>query len=148
MPEAHMEEDGVVGRDRNAARLQAFDEPRLEVPLIDRRVPLGIGFGRVEEANLSATGTAAAAARAASLARTPAAAEEAARTMALTDRGSCPNPKVTVDTAAFHPGGLVKVTVVCQPSLADLTAIGLPGHVRLASTMSSGIDQWREADAR
>jgi len=105
---------------------------------------LVIGFGRIEEANLNATGTAAAAARAASLARTPAAAQAAARTMVLTDRGSCPNPKVTVDTAAFHPGGLVKVTVVCRPSLADLTAIGLPGHVRLASTMASGIDQWRE----
>lgn len=109
---------------------------------------LVIGFGRIEEANLSATGTAAAAARAASLARTPAAAEAAARTMVLTDRGSCPSPKVTVNTAAFHPGGLVTVTVVCRPSLADLTAIGLPGHVRLASTMTSGIDQWRETDTR
>lgn len=109
---------------------------------------LAIGFGRIEQANLRATGTAAAAARAASLARSPAAAEVAARTMVQADRGSCPSPDVKVDTAAFHPGGVVKVTVVCRPSLADLTAIGLPGHVRLASTMTSGIDQWRETDTR
>lgn len=109
---------------------------------------LVIGFGRIEQANLSATGTAAAAARAASLARTPAAAESAARAMAETDRRSCPSPSVTVDTAAFRTGGVVTVTVVCRPSLADLTAIGLPGHIRLASTMASGIDQWRETDAR
>ncbi|NUR93789.1 MAG: pilus assembly protein [Kribbellaceae bacterium] len=109
---------------------------------------LVIGFGRVEKANLTATGTAAAAARAASLARTPAAAEAAARSMVQADHGSCPNPQVKVDTTAFHPGGLVKVSVVCQPSLAELTAIGLPGHLRLSSTMASGIDKWREADSR
>jgi hypothetical protein len=107
-----------------------------------------VGFGRVEQANLTATGAAAAAARAASLARTPAAAEAAARTMVRAEHGSCPDPEVTMDTAAFHPGGLVKVTVVCRPSLADLTAIGLPGHVRLVSTMTSGIDQWRVTDAQ
>ncbi|MEY9859754.1 hypothetical protein ABH935_005387 [Catenulispora sp. GAS73] len=109
---------------------------------------LVIGFGRYEQANLTATGTASAAARAASLARTPAAAEAAARTMVQAQRGSCPSPEVTVDTGAFRPGGLVKVTVVCRPSLAELTAIGLPGHVRLVSTMTSGIDAWREAGSR
>jgi hypothetical protein len=93
-------------------------------------------------------GTAAAAARAASLSRTPDEAEAAARTIVQAERGSCPSPEVTVDTAEFHPGGLVKVTVVCRPSLAELTAIGLPGHVRLVSTMTSGIDKWRETDAR
>lgn len=132
------------GPDRGSAPV----ELAMVAPLMLIISGLVIGFGRVEQANLTATGTAAAAARAASLARSPAAAEAAARTFVQAERGSCPNPEVTVDTAAFHPGGLVKVTVVCRPSLADLTAIGLPGHVRLASTMTSGIDQWRATDTQ
>ncbi|WP_194891976.1 TadE/TadG family type IV pilus assembly protein [Catenulispora pinisilvae] len=134
---------GRDGSDRGSAPV----ELAIIAPILMIISELVIGFGRVEQANLSATGTAAAAARAASLARTPATAEAAARTMAQADRGSCPSPEVTVDTAAFHPGGLVKVTVTCRPSLAELTSIGLPGHVHLTSTMASGIDQWREVDA-
>lgn len=140
---SRLQPDGS-GSDRGSASV----ELAIIAPVLLIISGLVIGFGRIEEADLTATGTAAAAARAASLARTPAAAEAAARTMVQADRGSCPSPEVTVDTAAFRPGGLVKVTVVCRPSLADLTAIGLPGHVRLVSTMSSGIDQWRGVDAR
>lgn len=109
-----------------------------------------VGLGRIQQAHLSVTGMAGAAARAASLARSPVAAVAAAKTVADTNRGSwsCPRPEVAVDTAAFHPGGIVKVTVVCRPRLADVTAVGLPGHVRVAATMASGIDAWRGADAR
>jgi Flp pilus assembly protein TadG len=136
-----------VGRD-DPDRGSAPVELAIMAPALILITSLVIGFGRYEQANLTATGTAGAAARAASLARTPAAAEAAARTMVHAERGSCPSPEVAVDTTAFHPGGLVKVTVVCRPSLAELTAIGLPGHVRLVSTMTSGIDQWRETDNR
>lgn len=135
---------GGGGSDRGSAPV----ELAIIAPVLMIVTSLVIGFGRYEQANLTATGTAGAAARAASLARTPAAAEAAARTMVQAERGSCPSPEVTVDTAAFHPGGLVKVTVVCRPSLAELTAIGLPWHVRLISTMTSGIDQWRETGNR
>lgn len=108
-----------------------------------------LGLGRFEQANLTATSTAGAAARAASLARTPAAAEAAAEAMAVASGGpSCPRPDVRLDTSAFHSGGNVKVTVVCRPSLAEITAVGLPGTVHITSTMVSGIDQWRETDSQ
>ena len=135
--------NGRGGSDRGSAPV----ELAIIAPVLLIISELVIGFGRIEQANLTATGTAAAAARAASLARTPAAAQAAARAMVQADRASCPSPQVTVDTAAFHPGGLVKVTVACRPSLAQLTSVGLPGHVRLVSTMASSIDQWREVDA-
>lgn len=116
-------------------------------PLLMLIVVATIGLGRVALAHLKAEGIAGAAARAASLARTPQQATDAAKATITHDHGaSCPNPDITVDTRDFQPGGTVKVTVTCRPRLADITELGLPGNLHITETMSSGLDKWRAAN--
>jgi Flp pilus assembly protein TadG len=90
-------------------------------------------------------------ARAASLARTPGAAIDAARqtvTAALAQAGvDCRNPSVDVDTSDFQPGGLVTVTVVCHVDLTDAPELGAGTSRTLTATASSPIDAWRAAAA-
>jgi Flp pilus assembly protein TadG len=87
------------------------------------------------------------AARAASLARSPAAATDAAQqtvTAALAQAGvNCLNPSVDVDTSKFQPGGLVTVTVVCHVDLTDAPELDAGTSTTLTATASSPIDTWR-----
>lgn len=106
---------------------------------------------RVAMAGNRVTGVAGTAAREASLARTPGAAETAARTaanLALTARDlRCRDVRVDVDTSGFGrppgTGAAVSVTVSCTVDLSDVGVAGLPGSRTLSDSASSPIDPTR-----
>jgi Flp pilus assembly protein TadG len=103
-------------------------------------------LGRASDAHQQVSVAAHAAARAASLARTPAGARTAAVDTAeanLRGATSCTDPQTAVDVTRFAPGGSVTVTVTCTIQLADLGLPGLPGTVRASQASVSPIDLHR-----
>ncbi|HYT09236.1 MAG TPA: TadE/TadG family type IV pilus assembly protein [Mycobacteriales bacterium] len=107
--------------------------------------------GRVVLAGGSIEQAAAAAARQASLARDPAAADrlarqQAARTLAA-QHLQCASLTVTVDTAGFRvPLGQpasVAVEIGCAVRLSDLALPGLPATRALSARAVSPLDPWR-----
>ncbi|TWP34456.1 TadE/TadG family type IV pilus assembly protein [Leekyejoonella antrihumi] len=105
--------------------------------------------GRVMVAANAAGAVSGPAARSASLALTPgaaqgAAAARAARTLAAQHLICVGGPQVSVDTSAWtgHPG-VVRVTITCQVRLSDVGAPGLPGTRTITSTAISPVDPWR-----
>jgi hypothetical protein len=104
-----------------------------------------IATGAVEQAAVDA-------ARAASLARTGALADTAARDAAsrsLADQDlDCATITIRVDTSGFRtrPGqsASVDTTVTCLLRLTDLALPGLPGSKRISATAVSAIDTYRE----
>jgi len=117
------------------------------VPLLVMLLLFVVLCGRLVSAQLDLDAAAHGAARAASIARTPAAADAAARRTALDTlaaRGvTCRQPRITVDTGGLRPGGVVTVTVACTVPLSDLTLLGVPGSRIESSTATSPIDKWR-----
>jgi Flp pilus assembly protein TadG len=103
--------------------------------------------GRVLHAQTQVRAVAGEAARAASLARTPAEAARAAQSAAATARPAgglgCRSLGVELDASGFRPGGQVAVTVRCQASLSDLGLLGVPGSRSLSARSVEVIDQWR-----
>lgn len=112
---------------------------------------LTVAAARVVSADMAVDHAAAEAARAASLSRTPTAAEATARTTAtdtLADQHlHCTGRTVTVDTAGLDTppgqGGAVTVSVDCSVPLAELTVPGLPGTVPLTGSLTSPVDPFR-----
>lgn len=108
---------------------------------------LMVGLGRIVEAEGRVQGAARDAARAASIARSAESATDAARRAAmvnLTERGvSCASFEVAVDTAAFRPGGQVRVTVACTADLSGLGLSGLPGTKTLRADATAPLEQYR-----
>ena len=106
-----------------------------------------VALGRVVSARIEVDGAAAQAARAASIARSPATATAVAEQTATTalggDHVTCANLTVTTDTADFVPGGQVVVTVSCSVDLADLVGLRLPAAETLTSTATSVLDVYR-----
>ena len=104
-----------------------------------------IATGAVEQAAVDA-------ARAASLARTGAQADTAARDAAsrsLADQDlDCATITIRVDPSGFRtrPGesASVDTTVVCLLRLSDLALPGLPGSKRISATAVSVVDTYRE----
>ena len=104
-----------------------------------------IATGAVEQAAVDA-------ARAASLARTGAQADTAARDAAarsLADQDlDCATITIQVDTSGFRtrPGqsASVDTTVTCLLRLSDLALPGLPGSKRISATAVSVVDTYRE----
>ncbi|ROO60367.1 hypothetical protein EDC02_2230 [Micromonospora sp. Llam0] len=90
----------------------------------------------------------AAAARAASLQRSPTAATAAARQAAendLADRSiTCATLVVGVDTSRWQRGGSVTVTVTCTVDLSTLAMMNvIPGRMTSSSTSTAPIDTYR-----
>jgi Flp pilus assembly protein TadG len=111
---------------------------------------LVIAAGRTSIAQGSVAAAARDAARQASIALTPGAAEAAARSSALAalnQEGLDCAPVVTVDVAGFGvPVGepaTVSATVSCQVPLSDLIVPGMPGSKTLTATFSSPLDPYR-----
>ena len=126
----------------------------LELAILAPALLALIGFavlaGRIVVADGAVEQAAAAAAREASLARTPTAARTAADTAAadaLRQQGiTCTPLTVSVDTAGFAvPVGVpaqVSATVSCTLALGDLGVPGLPARTH-TETMTSPLDTWR-----
>lgn len=101
-------------RDRGAADALALV---LIAPAVAGLALLVVMLGRSVDSRAQAQSAAEAAAQAAALERSPGAASGAAQRVAaamLVDRDSCAAPVVRVDTAAFRPGGEVRVSVECH----------------------------------
>ena len=120
-------------------------------PALALLIGLIIAGGRLAVAHQAVESSAAAAARAASITRTQAGAEDAAHDAAVASLDAqnltCRATTITLDVAGFAaPVGTpasVSATVTCQVDLAD-TVPGLPGTLTVTSTMASPIDTYRE----
>jgi Flp pilus assembly protein TadG len=119
-------------------------------PVLLALIALVIAAGRISIARGSVDAAARDAARQASLARSPGAANLAAELSAqaaLRQDGLDCAPTVSVDTDGFGvPLGQpaqVSATVTCQVPLADLVVPGLPGSVTLSYTFTSPLDPYR-----
>jgi hypothetical protein len=120
----------------------------LVLPLAAIMTIFAIFCFRLAGTRLDMNATAAAAARAASMTRTPQAAVDAATQAAnadLADHARTCNPlTVSVDTSEFRRGGQVAVTITCRMSTAGLTGLGLPGTLTGSATAHAIIDSHRE----
>ncbi|WP_460755873.1 TadE/TadG family type IV pilus assembly protein [Myceligenerans cantabricum] len=124
-------------------------EAAVLLPAIGLLVLLVTLGARVAIAEQSIQTVAAEAARAASIARTPAAAEHDAATAAAASLAGqdleCAETSTLVDTSqvAQAPGvpSLVSVTVTCVVRLADLGMPAVTDHT-ISATMTSPVDQW------
>lgn len=114
---------------------------------------LAIGAGRVSRGNTSVDQAAYAAARAASIARTPGEARAGAQAAAKASLGeqglTCPGGLSTaVDVSGFsQPVGTpasVRVSITCRVTLQDLDVPGLGSGRTLTATATSPIDTFRE----
>ena len=121
----------------------------LLTPLLIVMLLFVVSLGRLAGARINVDGAAAQAARAASIATTPAEASAAAQQTATAALGSdhvtCATLKVAIDTARFAPGGSVTVTVTCAVALSDLTGLALPVTEQVSSTAASVVDTYRSA---
>jgi hypothetical protein len=121
----------------------------LVLPLAAIMAVFAIFCFRLAGTRLDLNATASAAARAASMARSPQAAVDAATQAAhanLADHHRTCNPlqvDVDVDTSNFHRGGQVAVTITCHMSTAGLTGLGLPGTLTGSATAHAIIDTHR-----
>lgn len=127
----------------------------LELAVLAPVLLVFLGFivagGRVQLAGGSVETAARDAAREASIARTPAAAQAAALTSARTTLAGeglrCAQVSVTVDTSGFAaPLGqpaAVSARVACTVALADLLVPGLPGSHHMTATATSVLDPYR-----
>lgn len=136
-----------TGRERGAAAV----EFALLLPLFVLLVSVVVGGARVWLARATLEQASAAAARTASLARTPAAAvsgaKAAAASQATTAGLRCSGLGVEVDAdglaaSAGKPARAV-VTVSCVVPLGDVLVPGWPGELALSATSFSVIDSYR-----
>jgi Flp pilus assembly protein TadG len=120
-------------------------------PVLLGLLGLVIAAGRTSIAQGSVDAAARDAARQASIALTPAAAQaagEASARAALRRDGLDCAPAVVINTRQFSsvPAGqpaTVSATVTCAVPLANLTLPGLPGTARLRATFTSPLDIYR-----
>ena len=127
----------------------------LELTILTPAILLLLGLvvvaGRIEIANQAIDGASQAAAREASLARTPQAARAAAIRAATDNLAAhnlhCTGVTVSVDTAGFAVavGNPAQVTarVTCTLDLGDLSVPGVPGSRSLTSQSVSVLDTYR-----
>jgi Flp pilus assembly protein TadG len=121
----------------------------LVTPLLIVVLLLIVAAGRLVDARLQVDSAARQAARAASLARDPAAAaaqaDATAQAALASEHITCDPLAVSPDTAAFRPGGQVTVQVTCTVSLAGLALLYVPGSQTLTARFTSPIDVYRGA---
>ena len=122
-------------------------------PLVLLVLALLVAGGRMGTVHASLDAASPAAARAASLARTPAAATHAAQSTSaatLNHQGlTCHDHALQADTTALSTGagvgGQVTVTSRCSVALAELLVPGLPDSVPLTSHAASPLDPFRSS---
>jgi hypothetical protein len=110
-----------------------------------------VAAGRLGVAREQVQQAAREAARAASLARGPGAAELAARRAAADSLagspGSCPQFTVELDASGLTapPGrtGRVAATVTCRVPLADLAGLPLPAEHAMSASFAAPVDRYR-----
>lgn len=133
----------LLGEERGSATVELV----LLTPLLVAMLMFIVYFGRLADASQAIQDAAHQAARAASQARTPAAAIVDARSIAqsaLTNAGiTCQSVTVDVDTHGLRPGGIVSATVTCTVDISDLALLNVPGTKSLDASFFSVVDTWR-----
>ena len=130
------------GRDRGAATAEMLIWVAAAVMLLG----LAVYVIRGVSAAIDVGNTAESAARAASLAASPAQAKSAARAVVTADlaaaNSACHHTETVVDVSRFRPGGTVTVTVSCVIVVADLPIGGL-GSRTVVESASAPIDAYK-----
>jgi Flp pilus assembly protein TadG len=137
---------------RGSERGSAAVELTLLVPALVLVLGLLVAGGRLWFARATVNDAAAAAARAASLARSSgeaAAAGRAAGEQALRTGGlRCAGTSVAIDTAAFGvpPGtpATVRSRLTCTVPFGDLGLPGMPGSLTVSTSGAAALDTYRE----
>jgi Flp pilus assembly protein TadG len=131
----------------SAQRGSASVELVLATPVLVALMLLAVAGGRLASSRGEVDAAARDSARAASLARSAAAAQrngQAAAAATLADRHvTCQSLAVTIDLTDFRPGGAVASTVGCTVGLGDLTGLGLPGVRTVTATFAAPVDRYR-----
>ena len=133
--------------DRRRERGGASLELVLLVPALLTLLLLVVAGGRVVQARGDADAMARDAARAASVARSPAEAAARAEAMVSERVGAggpqCREPVVITDTTSFGPGGVVTVEVTCQVDLAAVSLLGISGTRSIEGRAIEVVDERR-----
>ncbi|MBB6174950.1 Flp pilus assembly protein TadG [Nocardiopsis mwathae] len=102
---------------------------------------------RTVSADFTANTVAHAAARAATLQRTPEAAQSAAHRTAAdalrTHDLSCASYSLELDTSGLQPGSTVSARLTCRAELGDLTGLRVPGSYVTHGTATAVVDTYR-----
>ncbi|HJE57785.1 MAG TPA: pilus assembly protein [Nocardiopsis listeri] len=130
-------------RDRGSASV----ELAIVTPALLLFAMLMIFAGRTVDAGTTVDEVAHAAARAASLERTPGEASAAATTIAsatLREQGlACSDHTTSVDHGGLTAGGAVSVTVTCTVSFSDLLGVAFPGSRSIEGDATVAVDTFR-----
>ncbi len=118
------------------------------LPAMVLAIVISAGLFNLAVSRLDLEFTAAAAARAASLQRTPAAAATAAHDAATTDLAAraitCADLTVATDVSRWQRGGSVTVSIGCTVSMQRLAGIsGIPGSYTRTSTATAPLETYR-----
>lgn len=128
-------------------RGSAAAELVLVTPFLFLLLLFAVAAGRLVQGKLDVDSAAQQAARAASLARTPAAAsaqaQEVAQAALAGQSITCDPAVVTPDTGDFTSGGEVTVQVTCTVRLSDLSLLHIPGTETLTAAFTAPIDTYR-----
>ena len=128
-------------------RGSAAAELVLVTPFLFLLLLFAVAAGRLVQARLDVDSAAQQAARAASLARTPAAASAQATQVAQAALAgqsvSCDPAVITPDTGDFTPGGEITVQVTCTVRLPDLSLLHIPGTETITATFTAPVDTYR-----
>ena len=135
------------GRDRGSATL----ELTILTPALLLLLALVVLAGRVQVAASAVEHAAFAAARDASLARTPGAARAVATASSRRELTAqnlrCAPSAVSIDTAGFTARvgqpATVTATVTCTVAMSDLAVPGIPGTRTVTGSATSSLDTWR-----
>jgi hypothetical protein len=115
-------------------------------PVIGLFLLVSLALGRYSLAREQVVGGARAAADAVAAAGSRAQAQQSAVAAAmpvLQTHHSCAAPIVTVDSASFAPGALVRVSVSCRVAFSDLGLPGFPGSTTVDAVQTAAIDPYR-----
>lgn len=136
-----------LGRRARGEGGSATAELVILTPLLILFLLFVVALGRLAGARIEVDGAAAQAARAASIAYSPAQAtadaQQTASSALSSQHVTCARLTVATDTADFVPGGTVAVTVSCAVDLSTLTGLHLPVTETLSNSFVEPIDAYR-----
>ena len=134
-------------RPQSRERGSAAAELVLVTPFLFLLLLFAVAAGRLVQGKLDVDSAAQQAARAASEARTPAAASAQAQQVAQAALAgqsvTCDPAVITPELGDFTPGGEVTVTVSCTVHLSGLGLLRIPGSETITASASSPIDVYR-----
>lgn len=135
-------------RRRDARGMSTAVEAAILIPLVVTILSVMLAGFRVWQARTDLRQTAAAAARAASLARSLDEASARVRQVVDANPGTCADPQISADlhslAAPAGTSGEVRVTLTCTVPLADLGLPLVPGHRTVSATGVAPVDTYRQ----